>query len=466
MKIKTYKLIVALLFMVSTGVLYAEDMTWREAPRFKFESMKGGEVSLTGLMSGGSIVILGFFDTNCKPCIKELPHLEKLFDRYRSDSNVKIRMIALDESKKVIKNYIKKYNVTLPVLHDPGGWKAGANYGVVKGGRAEIPQIFVVGKKGRIRKHIRGFKEHIETILTQTIEYLKNEKVNKKKVKEAAIIYSNSVNGYLESCNCPENPFGGLVRRMTAVKKIRKKHLNSILLDSGDNFSVRSDKLLAEYVLKMMSVIGYDAVCIGDQELIMGIDYLEKNINRLPFISANISRCDDTKCWDLTEAYKIKEIGGVKFAIIGVTNPDVFMLFPRDKIEGMDIRDHKEVLNGLIPSLKKRADIIILLSHSGDEEDKKIAQEIPGIDIIVGGHSQTLHKEPLKVGSTLIVQAGKDGHRLGKLILTFDKNKKIKSYKNEMILLLKDIPDDTAGKAIVEEYKVKAKKNLKKILIK
>ncbi len=453
-------------FIIFITLGFAGVSVGEDAPNFRLEKIDGGSVSLIELKAKGNIVVLSFFDTKCKPCIKEIPHFNSLYRRYLKDKYVKIRMIGIDEKKELIKPFIKKYNAIVPVLSDAGGWKAATNYGVVMGGRAEIPQVFVIGKNGKIRKHIKGYREDIEKILTNTIEFLKKEKISVVKEEEVTIIYTNSANGYLESCNCSENPFGGLVRRITVIRNLRKKYPDAISVDTGDNFSVRENKILADYVLKMMSIINYDAVAIGDQELIMGVDFFEKNIKRLPFISANILRCDGIKCWNIAESYKIKEVGGIKVAVLGIIDPGVFILFPKHKIEGLEFREHIEIIESTIKYLRQKADIIILLSHSGDAEDRRIAEVIPGIDLIVGGHSQTFHKEPLKVGNTLIVQTGRNGHRVGKLTLKLDKNKKIKSYENEMTLLIKDIPDDKTGRNLIKEYKNKIKSEAEKVLMK
>lgn len=458
------KKILIFLFLVlelpaySFGIKIGED-----APNFKLKNMEDKPVTLKQLRSGDSVVVLNFFSTDCKPCVKEMPHFKKLYRKYLKDKNVKIRIISLDENKEVLEKFIKEHDLPIPILRDPGGWKAATNYGVVTGGKAEIPQTFVIGKAGKIRKHIRGFKENVDEILIQSIEFLKKEKIKVSKSREITVIYTNSINGYLESCDCPENPFGGLVRRITAIKDLKKRYPDAILLDSGDNFPIRKNKLHAEYVLKMMGLMGYDAVGIGDQELLFGSDFLEKNINRLPFISANILACDDEKCWNLTEAYKILEVSGIKVAVLSIFNPDVFLLFPNDLSKTIKINDHMETIKGLVPPLRERADILILLSHSGNDEDKRIAEEIPGIDLIVGGHSQTLHKKPVKIKNTIIVQAGKDGHRVGRLTLKLDKNNKIKTFEHEMILLIKDIPDDETGRSLIKEYESKIKKKQKKL---
>jgi peroxiredoxin len=456
--------LLSLVFLVwlGAGTVLAADT----APGFKLEKVGGGSSSLRDLSSSGNIVVLNFFDTKCEPCIKELPHYKSLYNQYINAKDVKIRMISLDEDIDVLKKFIEKHKIKIPVLRDPGGWKAASNYGVVVNGRAQIPQIFVIGKEGTIRKHIQGYHENVKEILISSIEFLRKEKVVKKKSGNLTFLYTNSANGHLESCNCPENPFGGLIRRMFALKDLKKASPGAILLDAGDNFPVRKNELVSEYVLKMMSAMSYDAVGVGDQELLFGADYLNKNISMLPFVAANISMCDDKTCWDLTKAYVIKEIDGVKVAILGVFNPDVFLFYPEDKLKGFKIENHVDVIKKMIIPLREKADLIVLLSHAGSDEDQKIAREVSGINLIVGGHSQTLIKEPRKVGDTLIVQAGKDGHRIGKITLNLDNKNKIKSFKNEFILLIKDIPDDKAGKTMLEEYKIKLKKETEKILIK
>jgi len=103
-------------------------------------------------------------------------------------------------------------------------------------------------------------------------------------------------------------------------------------------------------------------------------------------------------------------------------------------------------------------DIHVLLSHSGFDVDKTIAEKFKGIDIIVGGQSQTLLEKPVKIGETFIVQAGPDAQNVGKLVLSFDENKKIISYDYEITPLTKEIPDDPQIRNLIDKYKKKIKK--------
>ena len=123
-----------------------------------------------------------------------------------------------------------------------------------------------------------------------------------------------------------------------------------------------------------------------------------------------------------------------------------------------------EYLKGIMPEIKKEADIIVLVSHCGDEEDNRIAVNVPGIDLIVGGHSQTFYKEPLKINSTLIVQGGQNSHRVGDIKFKLDDKKNIVSSKNEFILLNKDIADDPKARELTEKYKKELKEKAKELV--
>jgi 2',3'-cyclic-nucleotide 2'-phosphodiesterase (5'-nucleotidase family) len=117
--------------------------------------------------------------------------------------------------------------------------------------------------------------------------------------------------------------------------------------------------------------------------------------------------------------------------------------------------------------LSKKADIVIALSHSGETMDEQIASAVPGIDVIVGGHShsrlptgeliwRTDQLNAKEVNGTIIVQAYQWGGELGRLDLLFDKNEsgawRIARYRARLIPVTPDIPEDPAVAAIVARY--------------
>lgn len=429
-------------------------------------------VTLNNLLIEGekrNVLILSFFDTTCEPCLKEMPQLHNLAQKYQG-KDVKFYLVSIDQvAAQVVEDYTKKNNVTLPVLLDPYGIQTGEKYGVVVNQIAKIPKLFLISKNGLVKKFYEGYQENLEEVLSKDIDQLlleKAEPVIQVKKDILTILFTNSTNGYLESCDCPENPFGGLVRRVTMVQELKKGNPQILLLDAGDVLSPYPDPLLAKYTLLAMEKVGYDAVALGDQELILGLDYIRNEIakGKLPFYSANLTVCEGEKCSSLAPSHLIKTVGGFKVGIISIISPKVFTFFPKDKIKDLKVLSSTDTLEGFVDAFRREVDLLIVLSHSGYEEDISLAKQIKGIDLIIGGHSQTLVKNPAGPNNTLIVQAGEKGQYLGKIDIKFDEKKKISSYQYQLFPLTKDIPDDKEVRALITEYQQEIEKAGKKIV--
>ena len=295
---------------------------------------------------------------------------------------------------------------------------------------------------------------------------------------QITILFTNSTNGILKACpTCPNLLYGGLARRATLINEYRSKYKSMLLLDAGDLFPVVAPKEQAEYVLKAMNLMGYDAMAIGDQEFNYGKEFLQQVMQRasFPFISATIvykepdrgtheSGSGNYNTRLFTKPYIIKEVAGLKILITGVISERAFIFFPKDKIEGLTILEPVPALKEILFELKPRVDLVILLSHLGETSDEKLAQQIEGIDLIVGGHDQVLIEKPVRIGRTIIVQAGKNGEHLGEITLkintkedspVFDAGRvnsatTIINYK--LTLLTDKIPDDQQVARLVEEF--------------
>ena len=76
--------------------------------------------------------------------------------------------------------------------------------------------------------------------------------------QKVTILYSNNSNNYLEDCNCPSSPWGGIVRRGTIINKFRKKNANLLLFDTGDMFSAYSKPIKSKYMVKCYEYLKYD----------------------------------------------------------------------------------------------------------------------------------------------------------------------------------------------------------------
>ncbi|MEK7813396.1 MAG: redoxin domain-containing protein, partial [Candidatus Desantisbacteria bacterium] len=390
-----------------------------------------------------------------KPCLKEMPQLHLLAQKYQ-DKGAVIYLISIDKtSSETVEDFVKKNNITLPVLFDPYGLQSGAEYGIIVNQTAVIPKLFLISKNGYIKKIYSGYMDNLVETLSKEIDSLlleKKELVGKPNT--LTILFSNSTNGYLESCNCAENPFGGLVRRAALIKEIRKDNPCMLLLDSGDILPPRQEPLLAKYTLLSMERMNYDLIALGDQELIMGTEYIRSEIEEknLPFYSANLAICQDKTCSYLAPSHLIKEIGSFTVGIISIISPEVFTFFPKDLIKNLEIADPVKQVQGFVQAFRDKVDLIVVVSHSGYEEDLRLAKQVKGIDVIIGGHSQTLVKKASVVPGTLIVQAGEKGQYLGRLDIRFDEKKKIISHQYQLLPLTKDIVDDEDVRALIGQY--------------
>jgi len=455
---------IVLFLLFSTGFknIFSGELTLNTlAPDFSLRELKTDKLyTLDDLIETQNVTLLSFFNTTCEPCIKEISYLIQLQKKFK-DKNFQIYLINIDKiTKEILDKFCSQNSIDLPVLMDPYGVQTGEKYNVLKNNIVRLPKLVLINKTGIVKKIIEGLKIEDQSDLEKIINELISEPAEKFTLKQKAslvILFSNSINGNLKSCDCPSAPFGGMDRRKTLVNEIRQKYPNVLVMDSGDILSPYKNELLAEYCLKATKLINYDVLTFGDQEFINGIDFITEKIqqNNLPFISANLSYCEkDKNICNFFEGYKIKQLGDYKIGIIGIISPEVFFFFPKNIKEDLKITSSTEAINTFIKEFTNKVDLIIVLSHSGFDKDKIIADTISGIDVIVGGHSQTFLKTPFisPKNKTIIVQAGEKGEYLGELIFRFNNKKKISSYEYQLIPLDKNIPPDKEMSELLTEY--------------
>lgn len=312
--------------------------------------------------------------------------------------------------------------------------------------------MFLLTGSGIIKFIQDGYNENIGEILKKEISSIRQEHP-----KELTILFSNSTNGHLESCDCPTHPYGGLVRRASYINDVRKKSKNLLLLDSGDIFPPYPNKKLVECLLKIYEYMKYDVVGIGDQELSYSDFVKEKDEYNIPFLASNLNYCEGALCNFMTPQEKFIEKAGLKIAILSIVDPDVFVLYPEKFKKKFVILNPDDIISGFIERNKDKYDYLILVSHSGLDRDKIFAEKFPEVDLIIGGHSQNLLQQPHKSGKTLIVQAGPDAQYIGELKLKFDESKKLTSYEHKIVPLTKEIPDDPTVRNHINTYKEKLK---------
>ena len=118
------------------------------APNFTLKDLNGRPVSLSD--HKGKVVLVNIWATWCPPCVAETPSIDKLY-KMMKDENFDLMAISIDEGgKKAVESFMKKKNLSFPVLLDPDGRVAGLY------GTTGVPESFIVGKDGSIDNHIIG----------------------------------------------------------------------------------------------------------------------------------------------------------------------------------------------------------------------------------------------------------------------------------------------------------------------
>ena len=256
-------------------------------------------------------------------------------------------------------------------------------------------------------------------------------KVSAKENISVRILFTNNSNGKLVDCNCRSDPYGGLAERVDLIRSYRDKYPDVLLLDSGGYFSLSNIERKGNIILKLMEIMEYEACGIGDQELYHGLGKFFELFGWYGdrIINASLYTKDGKS---LFSPYRIVTVNGIKIGVIGLASDETFKYFPED-YRDFTVEEPDTTLGRILPILKSTCDYIIILSQMGVKTDEKVAEKWPDIDLIIGGHSQTLLKKALTILDCRIVQAGKNGGRVGEIILTFDKSKKMNTFSYHLL---------------------------------
>lgn len=257
--------------------------------------------------------------------------------------------------------------------------------------------------------------------------------------------------------------FGGSARLATAIAEARSRSNNAILVDGGDQFqgtlfyTYYKGALAAE----MMNKMGYDAMTVGNHEFDDGPEVLKGFMDALnfPILMSNADVSAEPLLAGKLAKSTVIERGGEKLGLIGLTPQDTDELAsPGDNIT---FSDPVAAVQGEVDKLTAEGvNKIIVLSHSGYGVDQKVAAETTGVDVIVGGHTNTLLSNtneraegpyPTMVGATAIVQAYAYGKFLGELNVTFDDAGNVTEASGEPLIMDAAVTEDEGTVARIAE---------------
>jgi len=275
------------------------------------------------------------------------------------------------------------------------------------------------------------------------------------------------ISKYDSGCGSEDNAegkcFGGSARLVTAIADARARSNNSILVDGGDQFqgtlfyTYYKGALAAE----MMNKLGYDGMTVGNHEFDDGPEVLAGFMSAVnfPVLMSNADVSGEPLLAGKLAKSTVIERGGEKIGLIGLTPEDTDELAsPGDNIT---FSAPEQAVAAEVAKLEAAGvNKIIVLSHSGYVVDQRVAAAVKGIDVIVGGHSNTLLSNtnerasgayPTMVGDTAIVQAYAYGKFLGELNVTFNDAGDVVTAVGEPIVMDGTVAEDDATVARIAE---------------
>jgi len=204
-----------------------------------------------------------------------------------------------------------------------------------------------------------------------------------------------------------------------------------------------------------MNLMDYDAMVIGDLDLHLGLDVLRQRMAdaKFPILSANLMVAVENRL--LAQPYTVLNMASHKVGIIGLTWDGISADDPSVKDRFLLLKADI-VLPQYVTEVSRQADIVILLSNMGFEEDQRLSSAVPGIDLIVGGRSRMPMYDAWRneTTGTIIVQAGSQGQWIGWRQLHLDSSGIVIGYQDELVVLSEDYADDAEMRAFLDNYKV------------
>jgi len=266
------------------------------------------------------------------------------------------------------------------------------------------------------------------------------------------ILHTNDIHGHLDSTKVTTGGrtfeqggmaiLGGMIQQQRSRAPQR-----TIVLDGGDAWVGVLISAIdhGRSVVRAMSLIGYDAMALGNHDFDWGQDELTQRAKEasFPFLAANLVQDATGTTPPFAKPYVVKDVGIAKVGIIGVTYPSATIIRAAS-VKGLTFLPAIESVRKWMPEVQKQADVIIVVSHLGIEGgsarvgggDTALAQAVPGIDLIIGAHDHQAFRTARTSGTTKIFQTGSYTDNLGRVEVTIDPaTRKVTAVQGADVLL-------------------------------
>lgn len=290
--------------------------------------------------------------------------------------------------------------------------------------------------------------------------------------KKVTILHTNDHHSHLLPMNMPDfgKQVGGIARRHALIQSIRASESCVLLFDGGDIFQGTPfySAFKGKPDVEAYSLCGYDATTLGNHDLDDGLNnnIEQYKIASFPLLCANVVNASDGS--RVFPPYRIIKSDGLTIGVTGVIGRAAWKVIALANRAGLDLIDPAVAVASLVAELRPKTDLFVVLSHSGYEADLALAAQVPGIDVIIGGHTNTFVETPSVVKNepdivpqsagkgigTVVVQAFKWGVFLGRLDLSVASDGTVIDAHGRLIPITASIsvPLDSAVHRLVATY--------------
>ena len=282
------------------------------------------------------------------------------------------------------------------------------------------------------------------------------------------VLHTNDHHSHLEPVQVGEQELGGVARRATLINQIRNEGGNQLLVDAGDVFqgTLFFNQYEGQADLYFYNALGYDAMALGNHEFDRGQQVLADFVKgaNFPVLGANVVVDPASPLAGLTTPYVAKDVNGEMIGIIGLVTEETGILSsPGPGVQFLNPADSARAAIGELQAAGINK--IVVLSHLGLDAERELARTVPGIDLIVGGHTHSpVGPMPDAVADYPISETGPEGHTtilvtawewgkyLGDISLNFDAEGNVISAVGQPHAVDASITPDPAIAAKVAEF--------------
>lgn len=240
------------------------------------------------------------------------------------------------------------------------------------------------------------------------------------------------------------------------MQEQRQNYEHVLVLDAGNAFTGvtgRAQKSQGKVVVEAMSLIGYDAMALGERDLRLGATVLRQRMAEatFPILSANTAISETGEL--LAQPYVIERVADLRIGIIGLAEPMGAVPKASGDAETLFVYDPLSFSLPYLQAVIQEADVVILLSHMGKPLDEALAAQVPGIDVILGGRNAMI-LPPSRYDTTgpIITQAGSRGQIVGFLELRVNSTGEVTGFVGKFHALGENYPEDPQVRALLERY--------------